>query len=170
MKKLLLILITSSLIFSSCSLFTSESPNGIHQKYSKKYEDIKKIQNIIGVDIPEFEVVDSRLLHCCDPFEAGFSISSIIEFKKNPDTSLYLILDSICNLLTPEELKKTSNFFYYSENGKERCLSNNGNAYIYRRSWDFGDKFLHNTNAYFYFTIKKDSREATIKYGDYYLN
>ena len=160
-------LITMVVLFVVWFLFELfPSPEKIHHRYSKQYEDKNKIQNIIGVKIPKFKVVESHLTHMRG-FDFEFEVRSIIKFKKEPQASFFIKLDSICSIPVPEEFKKTSKFFYYGLESKKRCWNRKGESYMYTRNTDFGNKLLHSTDAYFYFTIKKDSREATIEYGNY---
>jgi hypothetical protein len=134
--------------------------------YSKTYENRKEIQNIIGVKIPRFEVVDSRLVHM-KRFDFEFEVQCTIEFKTMPDDNLYHKLDNICALTIPAAPDENSKYFYYSLESIGRCWTKAGNEYRYARNTDFGEKFLHSKDAYFYFTITKGSRTAKIRYGNY---
>lgn len=152
--------------FVSQLVFPNLDPDSIHRAYSKRYENREEIQNIIGVKIPKFKVIDSRLVHIRQ-FDFEFEVQSTIEFKTTPDDNFFFMLDSICELPVPEEPNKNSSFFYYSLEGVEGCWSKNGNEYKYVRDWDNGGEFLHSLDAYFNFTIIKDSNTANIRYGNY---
>jgi energy-coupling factor transporter transmembrane protein EcfT len=134
--------------------------------YSDRYENRKEIQNIIGVKIPKFEVISSDLVHIKD-FDFEFETQCIIEFKNMPDDKFYQTLDDICELPIPTPVDENSSFFYYGLESTDRCWSKNGNEYRYCRDTDFGEKFLHSKDAYFYFTITKGSKTAKITYGNY---
>jgi hypothetical protein len=138
----------------------------IHHKYAKRYENRRKIQNIIGVKIPRFEVVDSRLIYLKE-FDFEFKVEAKIEFKTAPDDDFFLKLDEICALPIPQEPDINSSFFYYSLEHVSKCWSKHGNEYRYVRTTDLGGKLLHSTDAYFYFTITKGSKTAEIVYGNY---
>ncbi|MEI8045797.1 MAG: hypothetical protein WCI92_00355 [Bacteroidota bacterium] len=146
--------------------FIFPNENIIHHRYAKRYENRKEIQNIIGVEIPKFKVVDSRLIYM-HGIDFEFEVQSKIEFETFPDDNLFGELDSICRLQVPQEPNKSSSFFYYSLECIGRCWEKNGNEYKYSRETDFGEKFLHSTDAYFYFTITKGSKTAKIRYGNY---
>jgi len=141
-------------------------PNRIHSEYSKRYENREKIQNIIGVKIPKFKVIESNLVHLRN-FDFEFEVQSTIEFKTLLDDNLFNELDSICVLPIPQNPEKESSFFYYSLESIDRCWTKNENEYRYTRHTDFGGKLLHSTDAYFYFTITKGSKTGEIKYGNY---
>jgi len=148
------------------SQFLFPNPEYIHHKYAKRYENRKEIQNITGVVIPKFDVVESRLMHL-NEFDFEFEIHTIIEFFKIPEDNLFFTLDSICVLPVPSAPNNNSSYFYYGLEGIYRCWTKKGDEYQYNRNTDFGDKFLHSSDAYFYFTIKKDFKKAEIRYGNY---
>ncbi len=135
-------------------------------EYSKKYESRTEIQKIIGIEIPKFDVLNSRLVHMRN-FDFEFEVQSTIEFKALPDGKFFNILDSICSLPVPQEPVENSSFFYYGLENIYRCWSKDGNKYKYKRNTDFGEKFLHSTDAYFNFEITRGSKTAEIVYGNY---
>jgi hypothetical protein len=137
-----------------------------HCTNTNRYEQRTEIQKIIGVKIPEFKVVDSRIIQK-NNFDYESKTQCIIEFKKKPEDNLYIILDSICNLTIPSEPNENSSYFYYGLESVNRCWRKNEDEYSYSRNTDFGKKFLHSTDAYFYFTIKRGSKTAEIIYGNY---
>lgn len=141
-------------------------PNKIHRQYSKRYEKRNEIQNIIGVEIPEFKIVDSHLVYFRD-FDFEFEVIAEIEFKTGLTDNFFITLDSICELEVPQEPDINSSFFYYSIESIGHCWSKSGREYNYKRVTDFGGKFLHSSDAYFYLTIAKGSKSAEIKYGNY---
>jgi hypothetical protein len=67
----------------------------------------------------------------------------------------------------PEQPNENSSYFYYSLEHIGRCWSKDNNVYKYERNTDFGEKFLHSKDAYFYLTIEKGSKIAELKYGNY---
>jgi len=142
------------------------NPDRIHRQFARKYENRKKIQKITGVEIPDFKVVESRMLHM-RPADFEFETVCLIEFKELPGDNMFTTLDSLCALPIPLSAEVNSSFFY---NGLERvygCWSKEGNKYEYGRNTDFGEKFLHSKDAYFYLTLEKDSLTANLRYGNY---
>jgi hypothetical protein len=147
-------------------VLTIYASSAIHYMYSKQYENKKEIENIIGVKIPKFKVIDYRLVHSRQ-FDFEFEVQTTIKFKVMPEDKLFQTLDSICNLPIPQEPDKNSSYFYYSLEGINQCWSKNGDEYQYSRYTDFGKKILHSEDAYFSFTITKGREQAKITYGNY---
>lgn len=141
------------------------SPDKTHRKYSRRYERRSEIQKIIGVEIPKFKIVDSRLTSFNES-DFEFEVLTTIEFKKLPDDNIYSLLDSIILVPIPEEPDEKSSFFYYSLEKIQRCWSKKENKYYYKRHTDFGEKLLHSTDAFFYFEIERGSNTAEIVYGN----
>ncbi len=148
------------------SQIISPNPENIHRQYSKRYENRTEIQKIIGVEIPKFNVVNSRLVHLND-FDFEFEVQSTIEFKALPDDKFFYMLDSISTLPIPQEPNENSSFFYYGLENVYRCWSKDGNKYKYERNTDFGEQFLHSKDAYFNFEMTKGLKTAEISYGNY---
>lgn len=138
----------------------------IHSKYSRQYENRTEIQKLLGIKIPKYKIVDSRLNQSND-FDFEFEVQSTIEFKILPDNNFFYKLDSICKLTIPQETNKNSSYFYYGLENIYSCWSKDGNKYEYVRNTDFGEEFLHSKDAYFNFEITKGSKTAKIKYGNY---
>lgn len=58
-------------------------------------------------------------------------------------------------------------FPYYGIESIQRCWSKDSINYKYIRSSDSRPKFLHSSDAYFIFEIKKGAKIAEIAYGNY---
>jgi hypothetical protein len=134
--------------------------------YSRKYENKSNIEHIIGIKLPKFSILKSKLVHY-QKFDFEFEVQSTIKFNKLPDKKFFQTLDSICSLPMPEKPEVTSSYFYYSLESINRCWRKDGDSYHYYRNTDFGESFLHSKDAYFEFTITKGSKKAEMKYGNY---
>ena len=137
--------------------------------YSKYFKNRKKNQNIIGVNIPKFKVIDSSH-HYHRNSEYG---GSTIEFKLPLDDSFFNVLDSICALPIPQNLEEKSTFFYSSSGIIHRCWSKEEHGYTYLRKSDIEVSFpninrtLNIKDGVFEFIIIKDSRIGSIFYWIY---
>jgi hypothetical protein len=161
----MLVIIALSIVWFFLQLFPS--PYKIHRKYSKRYENATEIQRIIGVEMPKFKIVDSQLKHL-NQADFEFEVHTTIEFTEPLDDKLFTMLDSICKLPVPQEPDENSSYFYHMGLGNiYSCWSKDGNKYKYDRNTDFGEKFLHSTDAYFNFEFIKGVRTAKIVYGNY---
>ena len=161
---IMLIILFISVMWFVLQLFPG--PEKIHKKYSKRYENRAELQKILGVEIPGFTIVDSRLKHFnYSDFE--FNVHCTIGFKTLPDDKFFYTLDSICALTVPDKPDENSSYFYYGLESVYSCWSKKGNKYSYVRNTDFGDKILHSRDAYLYFNITKGSKTAEIVYGNY---
>lgn len=138
----------------------------IHKKYSKIYENKAEIQKILGVEFPYFKVVNYKVT-TMGLRDVEFTVKTKIKYKIPPDSALFHNLDSICSLPMPKEPDVNSSYFYYGMEAIFRCWTKEGNTYKYNRTLDFGEKFLHTTNAFFRFEITKGSSISEIEYGDY---
>lgn len=161
----MLVIIALSAFWFFLQLFPR--PGKIHRQYSKRYENRTEIQRIIGVEIPKFEIVDSKLKHFNKSGDFEFEVQTTIEFKELPDDKLFEKLDSIIIITIPQEPNENSSFFYYGLENIYRCWSKDGNKYEYERNTDFGEKFLHSSDAYFKFEFIKGVKTAKIVYGNY---
>ena len=161
----MLVIIALSAFWFFLQLFPS--PGKIHRQYSKRYENRTEIQRIIGVEIPKFKIVDSKLIHLNERGDFEFEVQTTIEFKELPDDKLFEKLDSIIIITIPQEPNENSSFFYYGLENIYRCWSKDGNKYEYERNTDFGEKFLHSKDAYFKFEFIKGVKTAKIVYGNY---
>ena len=148
------------------SQIISPSPDRIHRQYAKRYEKRTEIQKIIGLEIPKFEVIDSRLTHLSN-FDFEFNVQATLEFHTIPDHNFFSRLDSICMLPVPEVLEENTSFFYYSLENIYPCWSKEGDQYRYNRNIGFGENLLHSQDAYFHFTITRGSATAELEYGNY---
>ena len=169
--KIGLMLITIWLLivgFGAYWLLTNLFPTreGIHKEYAERYEDRSEIQRIIGVGIPKFKIAESKLIHYQD-FDFEFEVQSKIEFETTPDLKFFNTLDSICSLSIPQKPNENSSYFYYGIESIQRCWSKDSINYKYIRSSDSRPKFLHSSDAYFIFEIKKGAKIAEIAYGNY---
>lgn len=142
------------------------SPDRIHRKFSKRYENRIEMQRILGVEVPKFSIVSSEIQHL-NGFDSEIKVKCILEFKSLPDDKFYKKLDRICSLPIPKAPNKNSSLFYYGLENIDRCWSKDGNRYVYDRNTDFGDKFLHSQDAYFNFEMERGSKTAVLTYGNY---
>ena len=136
-------------------------------KYSERYENKSEIESIIGVEIPNFEIVDSKIKHMSSHGDFEFEVETSIEFDELPSSKLFKTLDSIITIPVPKELTDQSSYFYYGIESISSCWSKDGNKYKYDRNTDFGEAFLHSKDAYYIFELTKGIKTAKIIYGNY---
>jgi hypothetical protein len=162
-KPLLWTALVLSLIYSVIWIILFPDPQ---KHFAKRYENRTEIQKITGIELPKFKVIDSKF-STSKGLESEFETISTIEFRDDLNDTFFATLDSICNLPMPEQPNENSSYFYYSLEHIGRCWSKDNNVYKYERNTDFGEKFLHSKDAYFYLTIEKGSKIAELKYGNY---
>lgn len=138
----------------------------VHRQFARKYENRKEIQKITGIEIPGFEIVESRMLHM-RPADFEFETVCTIKFEKPLGEDLFRTLDSVCALPVPDTADVNSSFFFNGLENVYPCWSKEGTKYEYERSTDFGEEFLHSKDAYFYLTLERDSLTAHLRYGNY---
>ena len=148
----------------SQKLFTYEYR--VHKKYSNFYEDKGKIENLLGVQMPNFTVKESKLVYLRE-FDFEFEVNAILEFKNLRNDDFFFLLDSLSTLEKPSEIDDRSQFFYSSVESISRCWNKYEDEYRYERDTDFGEHFLHSKDSYFRIIIKKDSKIAELDYGNY---
>ena len=142
------------------------NPDRIHKIYARQYEHPRTLQKMMGVQLPKFKVIDSRLVDLSN-FDFEFKTEATIEFNTPPGEHFFSALDSICNLPVPAEPDESSSYFYYGLEGVYPCWRKNEDRYKYNRSTDFGEKVLHSKDAYFTFTIEKGAKTANLRYGNH---
>lgn len=157
----MLVIIALSAVWLFFQLFLSPP-----KKYVERYENRAEIQRIIGVEIPDFSVLESDLTHLTD-FDFEFEVQATVEFTELPNSKIFDILDSIIKLPVPDRIDPSSSFYFYRGNDIYPCWSKDGSRYFYKRSGDTGDQFLHSMDAYFKFEMYKGSETAKMVYGNY---
>ena len=162
---IMLLLIILSAFWFLLQIFPSKEKT--LSKYSERYENKSEIERIIGVEIPKFEIVDSKVKHMSSHGDFEFEVETTIEFNELPNSKFFKNLDSIILLPIPKELTDNSSFFYYGIESISSCWSKDGNNYKYDRNTDFGEAFLHSKDAYYNFEITKGAKTAKIIYGNY---
>ena len=148
----------------SLSLFWkySDSFNGI----SSNYEDEDRIEQIIGIDIPPFTVESSELTHSSS-FDSESTTHATLKFETLPNKQLFDYLDSICKLESSDTLEANSEIFVPGLESYYNPWSKDKNEYQFSMIGDPLIKKLHKEDAFFSFTIKKNSRIAELTYGNF---
>lgn len=141
-------------------------PKGIHRAHAKYYEKRNNIENIVGVKLPRYKVVESEI-KVGQSFDSEFTVGATLKFRKPLDDAFFQKLDSIILLPVPEKFDYDSSYFYYTLDGKQPCWIKEGDSYRYIRHTDFGKELLHSTDAFFYLTVTKGSDQASLTYGNY---
>ena len=103
-------------------------------------------------------------------FDFEFETHAVLRFKDIPSEKTFQFLDSICKLNTPntidttvdyenpEPIKPVSKYLnWFYEKGE----------YFFSMVGNDGSKTLHSTDAYFRFSIHRNSRLAYLTYGNY---
>lgn len=118
---------------------------------------------VLGISIPEFTVDSTNIPHLSQ-IDFEFTSEAILRFKTLPSDYTFRYLDSLCALHTPATVDtpvtgspQPVNTFWSKEN----------NAYHFSINGNTEDKKLHSEDAFFSFTIKKNSRIVELRYGNY---
>ena len=118
------------------------------------YTDSDTIEEMTGVELPEFRVVDSRMKQVSS-FDFEQTGGADIEFLEMPDEAFFRILDSKID-----------------DSGKskeeiEGEWTRNGNQYTYSLMPMGGKSDFVREDGYFFLYIDKNSRKASMTYGNY---
>jgi hypothetical protein len=118
------------------------------------YTDSDTIEEMTGVELPEFRVIDSRMKQV-SRFDFEQTGGADIEFLEMPDEAFFRILDSKLN-----------------DGGKnqeeiEGEWTRNGNQYTYSLMPMGGKSDFVREDGYFFLYINKNSRKASMTYGNY---
>jgi hypothetical protein len=163
--KIGLILLTTGLLSLGFNL-AIESIKNPAGTYIDRYLDKWNIEEIIGVDIPDFNVVNTQITRQ-NKRNFEFDVIAEIEFKKPLKASFFKTLDSISNLPIPKDIKRDNSYFYKSLESPSKCWFKNDSGFKYSRNTDFGEYKLHSKDAYFNMTFKNNSRRAQLNFGNY---
>ena len=161
-----------SLIFSVFLLFVwaiaqayFPEPSDVHDDYASLYEKREKIESITGISIPEFTVDSSKITHISQ-FDFEFTTEAVLTFKTLPSDKTFRYLDSLCKIYTPTSIDTTVTGFLQPE-PVNTFWSKEKDAYHFSIIGNTQDKKLHSEDAFFSLTIKKHSRIAEMRYGNY---
>jgi hypothetical protein len=118
------------------------------------YTDSDTIEEMTGVELPEFRVIDSKMKQVSS-FDFEQTGGADIEFLEVPDEAFFRILDSKLN-----------------DGGKnkeeiEGEWTRNGNKYTYSLMPMGGKSDFVREDGYFFLYIDKYSRKASMTYGNY---
>lgn len=118
------------------------------------YTDSDMIEDMTGVKIPEFRVIDSRMKEVSS-FDFEQTGGADIEFLNVSDEAFFRILDS--------KIKNGGK----NKEGIEGKWSRNGNQYTYSLMPMGGKSDFVREDGYFFLYIDKNSRKASMTYGNY---
>jgi hypothetical protein len=139
------------------------SHHRIKYKYSSKYEDQDEIEAIVGVELPNFDIIKSKLDES-KGFNYEFTKTCNIEFEEQPDLKFYQILDSFCTLPIPDKIEnKSTSFFYHGVESDLSCWNKDSNTYTFNKDFMFTNEKDH----FFKLKITKGSKKAELSYGTF---
>jgi hypothetical protein len=138
------------------------SPKRVQSYYASSYEDLGDIEDIIGLELPEFEIISSKVDESKGR-EYEFTKTCEIEFEEQIEPDFFLLLDSLCNLNTPDKLNPNSKTFYQGVEGKFHCWNKDSNTYIFNKDYMFTDE----KDQFFKLKITKGSKKAELSYGTF---
>jgi len=139
------------------------SQHRIKYQYSSKYEDQDEIEAIIGVELPDFDIIKSKLDES-KGFNYEFTKTCDIEFEEQPDLKFYQILDSFCTLPIPDKIEnKSTSLFYQGVEGVFHCWLKDSNTYIFNKDY----MFTESKNHFFKLKLNKGSKKAELSYGTF---
>jgi hypothetical protein len=133
---------------------------------NNNYETEEKIEEVIGVDLPEFTVESSQITHA-QAFDAEFTTNVVLKFKILPDKQFFLKLDSICALKIPDTIEENNKTFVAGLESYYNPWSKDSNQYRFEMIGDHLKRRLHKEDAFFMLSIKKNSAYAEIRYGNF---
>ena len=90
---------------------------------SYKYENKNELQKLIGLEIPSYKIVDSKMTHSAR-FDSEKTTKVTIKFNNKIDSNTYKTLDSLCSLPFQNNPNVSSSYFYSSVEAAQRCLVN----------------------------------------------
>ena len=138
----------------------------IYSCTSYKYENKNELQKLIGLEIPKYKIIGSKMTHSAR-FDYEKTTKVTIKFNNKIDSNTYKTLDSLCSLPFENNPNVSSSYFYRSVETPQRCWTKIDNLYRYYRITDFGEYFLESRDAFFDLKIKKGSQTAEIVYGNF---
>jgi len=157
---MLAIVILSFLGLCIKAIFPSQ--HRIKYQYSSKYEDQDEIEAIIGVELPDFDIIKSKLDES-KGFNYEFTKTCEIEFEEQIEPDFFLLLDSLCNLNTPDKIDPDSKTFYRGVEGVFHCWLKDSNTYIFNKDY----MFTESKNHFFKLKLNKGSKKAELSYGTF---
>lgn len=161
-RTFLIILGTVLLFFTFIYLDSCSSITGINNNY----EDEEKIEEIIGMELPQFTIENSQTTHL-QAFDAESSNNVVLKFKTLPDKQFFNTLDSICKLEVPDTVEENSKIFAAGLESYYNVWSKDSNQYKFSIIGDHLKRTLHKEDAFFMLTIKENSLYAELKYGNF---
>jgi hypothetical protein len=138
----------------------------IYSCTSYKYENKNELQKLIGLEIPSYKIVDSKMTHSAR-FDSEKTTKVTIKFNNKIDSNTYKTLDSLCSLPFQNNPNVSSSYFYSPVETAQRCWTKTDDVYRYYRITDFGEYFLDSRDAFFDLKIKKGSQTAELMYGNF---
>lgn len=138
----------------------------IYSCTSYKYENKNELQKLIGLEIPKYKIIDSKMTHSAR-FDSEKTTKVTIKFNNKIDSNTYKTLDSLCSLPFQNNPNVSSSYFYSSVETAQRCWTKTDDVYRYYRITDFGEYFLDSRDAFFDLKIKKGSQTAELMYGNF---
>ncbi len=133
---------------------------------NNNYETEEKIEEVIGVDLPEFTIESSELTHS-QAFDAESTTNVVLKFKILPDKQFFHTLDSICALKVPDTIQNNNKLFVAGLESYYNPWSKESTEYQFAIIGDPLKRKLHKEDAFFMLSIKKNSAYAEIRYGNF---
>lgn len=88
---------------------TRSTPSALHSSYTLYYENEEKIESIIGVNLPNYTTRGNTAIH--DIYLTNWiGIETLLRFDSVLEPTIYVILDSLCNLSIPHEIPDNTSF------------------------------------------------------------
>jgi hypothetical protein len=138
------------------------SPKRVQNHYASTYEDEDEIEDITGVDIPDFEIITTNV-EDSKSRKYEFTKTCEIEFEETLKPEFFHILDSLCNLNTPDKIDPDSKTFFQGVEGVFHCWLKDSNTYMFNKDYMFTDE----KNHFFELKITKGSKKAELSYGTF---
>jgi len=158
---IMLVIIFISL-FGLCIKVMFPSQQRIKQSYSSKYEDKDEIENITGIELPDFDIVDSDLDES-KGFNFEFTKNCNIEFEALPDQQIFHILDSACKITDTEKINPNAQLNYRGSEGKFTCWQRDSNTYTFYKEFLYSEGKDH----FFKLVFVKGSKKGKLSYGTF---
>ena len=127
-----------------------------------KYEDKDEIENITGIELPDFDIVDSDLDES-KGFNFEFTKNCNIEFETLPEQQIFNTLDSICKIPIPEKVDPNTKQYYQGVEGKFACWQRDSNTYTFNKEYLYTEGKDH----FFRLVLVKGSKKGKLSYGTF---
>lgn len=162
LNSILMLAIIFISLFGLCVKVMFPSQQRIKQSYSSIYEDKDEIENITGIELPDFEIVDYDLDES-KGFNFEFTKNCNIEFETLPDQQIFHTLDSAWKIADTEKINQNEQINYQGSESKFTCWQRDSNSYTFYKEFLYSEGKDH----FFKLVFVKGSKKSKLSYGTF---